>query len=202
MPHDGEFQGAHAHRYNQRPSFWRSQSVIDLPQLQLKPGQRLLDVGCGTGTDLGKLFKRYGDTVELYGVDPSGDMLKQMPKQAASSQSIQLEQASATKLPYASDFFDYVTCSLVLHHLPSPDQQKALREMYRVLKPGGVALIKEWGKPKNSFGRIISWLWRNHAYVSKSTSIDFQESLLQTGFKKVEIISIKRVILYRLAATK
>jgi len=202
VPQDEEFHGAQARNYNKRPSFWSSKSLVDSERLQLKPGQRLLDVGCGTGVDLQKLFARYGNGVNLYGVDPSEDMLKQVPEGFAKNKNVHLDRATALELPYSSSYFDFVTCSLVLHHLQEADQQKALQEMRRVLKPGGVVLIKDWGRPRNVFGRFIAWLWHNHAYVSKSASKDWLMALRQAGFKQVEIVSIKRGIMYQLAATK
>lgn len=202
MADQTEFHGAHARNYNKRPSFWHTKSLVDSTRLQLKPGQRLLDVGCGTGTDLEKLFVRFGEDVELYGVEPSKDMLKQISKTVSESRTVHLSNAKAGKLPYKDNFFDYVTCSLVLHHLSDSDQQKALEEMRRVIKPNGTVLIKEWGRPQNVFGRFIAWFWRNHAYVHKNTSSDLQAQLAEAGFKQVEILSVKRGILYQLSATK
>ena len=202
MSHNSEFHGAHARSYGQRPSFWRTKSLVDSRRLQLKPGQRLLDVGCGTGTDLENLFARYGKNVELYGAEPSEDMLKQMRREVVESPNVHLTNATATKLPYADNFFDYVTCSLVLHHVPDGDRQTALKEMHRALKPGGTVLIKEWGQPRSTLGRFIARFWRNHAYVGKSIAHDLQSSLRQAGFKRVEVLSVKRGIMYQLAATK
>lgn len=202
MTQHSEFHGTHACNYNKRPSFWQTRSLVDTAQLQLKPKQKLLDIGCGTGTDLEKLFTRYGESVELYGIEPSKDMLKQMSQTVSGSQNVHLSNASADKLPYDDGFFDYVTCSLVLHHLSDNDQQKALQEMHRVLKPGGRVLIKEWGKPRNIFGRFIAWFWRNHAYVYKSTSNDLRSLLKQARFKEVEVLSVKRGIMYQLSGIK
>lgn len=199
---DTEFHGEHARNYNKRPSFWYTKSLVDTTRLRLKPGQRLLDVGCGTGTDLEKLRARYGESVELYGVEPSKDMLKQVPQTVVESRNVHFSNATADKLPYADNFFDYVTCSLVLHHLSDDDRQKALKEMHRVLKPDAMVLIKEWGQPRNVFGRFIAWFWRDHAYISQSTSKDLQALLKQAGFKQVEILSVKRGIMYQLSGTK
>jgi ubiquinone/menaquinone biosynthesis C-methylase UbiE len=202
MSHSTEFQGAHARNYNRRPSFWYSKSLVDSGRLRLKRGQRLLDVGCGTGTDLEKLFARYGENVELYGAEPSKDMLEQVPQNVAESPHTHLSNTGAGKLPYADDFFDYVTCSLVLHHVPEGDRPQVLRELLRVLKPGGTVLIKEWGQPRSTMGRFIAWFWRNHAYVRKSTADDLPSSLKQAGFRRIEVLSVKRGIMYQLAAIK
>jgi ubiquinone/menaquinone biosynthesis C-methylase UbiE len=202
MPHGTEFHGTHAHNYGKRPSFWNTKSLVDSRPLKLASGQRVLDIGAGTGTDLEKLFARYGEDIELYGVEPSQDMLDQLSHRVATSQHVHLSNASADKLPYEDGFFDYVMCSLVLHHMSETDRQKALQEMYRVLKPGGTVLIKEWGQPQSFLGHFIAWFWRNHAYVSKSTSDDLPSLLKQANFKQVKVLSVKRGVLYQLAATK
>src|SRR6185312_5745895 len=197
-----EFHGTHARNYNKRPSFWHTKSLIDTARLQLKPGQTLLDVGCGTGKDLEKLFARYGEEVKLYGIDNSKDMLLQVPRAVAESPNVRLKDGRADKLPYTDNSFDYVTCSLVLHHLPQSEQQKALQEMCRVLKSGGTVLIQDWGQPRNVFGRLIAWFWRNHAYVHESSSNDWRLVLSQAGFKQIKILSVKRGVMYQLAGVK
>jgi ubiquinone/menaquinone biosynthesis C-methylase UbiE len=92
----------------------------------------VLDVGCGTGILLEQM--RGLDTgLRLVGVDIAVGMLT--AARAKLPGSVALHQGSASSLPYASDAFDCVTCSTSFHHYPDP--LGALREMHRVLKPGG-----------------------------------------------------------------
>lgn len=90
---------------------------------------RILDVCCGAGLYL-SLLKQRVRPQNLYGVDISWEMLK-----VSRSQTARLQQSSAYALPFADESFDWVTCSSALHHLE--DLPSVLREIYRVLKPGG-----------------------------------------------------------------
>ena len=95
-------------------------------------GSRVLDVGCGTGILLQQMHEL--DTgLRLFGVDIAFQMLTSA--RAKLPGSVALHQGSASSLPYCSDAFDYVTCATSFHHYPDP--LHALREMHRVLKPGG-----------------------------------------------------------------
>ncbi len=96
----------------------------------------LLDVGCGTGTML-KLLQEQG-LQNLRGADISENMLKIA---ANKNPNIPFRAALSEKLPYKDNIFDLVYLSGILHHLPSTDT--TLKEIYRILKPGGIMLIFE-----------------------------------------------------------
>ena len=105
---------------------------------------RYLDVGCGTGTAVVNLALSH--TIEkAHGSDISFGMLKVCRKNArragAPEGRVILTLADATRLPYKENSFDLVTCHAILHHVPHP--KEVLKEVYRVLTPGGRALIFE-----------------------------------------------------------
>ena len=94
---------------------------------------KLLDVGCGTGYHL----RRYRDRgFDISGVDGSADMLTQA---RLANPGIEFKQADVDKLPYPDRSFDIVLCVEVYRYLP--DIAPCTREIARVLKPGGVALV-------------------------------------------------------------
>lgn len=109
----------------------------------------VLDAGCGTGMPA-FVFAAQGSTV--VGIDTNADSL-QVAKdvQATSALGAQLtfRQGDLQSLPFADDHFDLVWTSYVLHHIA--DKAAAVRELYRVLKPGGRLAIREGGLPLQMF---------------------------------------------------
>ncbi|MFL5825641.1 MAG: class I SAM-dependent methyltransferase [Thermoleophilaceae bacterium] len=99
---------------------------------------RVLEVGAGTGLNL----DHYGDVEELVLAEPSPHMAAKLEqKLAASRRNATVVQAPAERLPFPEDSFDSVVVTLVLCTVP--DQQAALNEIHRVLKPGGRLLFME-----------------------------------------------------------
>jgi len=111
---------------------WFVRPLID-QALSGRVRPRILDCGCGTGANL-SLFERYGSS---YGFDRSEVGLyigKQLHRR-------RLARATVTAAPFPSGMFDLVTSFDVLYSLEQPDEQAAVAEMFRVVRPGGWALI-------------------------------------------------------------
>jgi ubiquinone/menaquinone biosynthesis C-methylase UbiE len=98
---------------------------------ELPPGARILDLGCGDGSHMGLLAS--GGTT--FGVDVSLPLLKRARSAAP------VAAGAGERLPFRDQSFDFVYVSHVLHH--AEDHVAALREMYRVLRPGGVLFLTE-----------------------------------------------------------
>jgi ubiquinone/menaquinone biosynthesis C-methylase UbiE len=108
-----------------------------LEQAKLQPGHNVLDVGCGTGT-LAILARQLHPDVAVTGLDPDPKALTRAKSKAArAGVSIQFDQGFGDPLPYPAVTFDRVFSSLMYHHLPSEQKESLLREVHRVLKPGG-----------------------------------------------------------------
>jgi ubiquinone/menaquinone biosynthesis C-methylase UbiE len=106
----------------------------DLIELaKLRPGEHVLDVACGTGVVTRLAAERVGDS-GVAGVDVNPGMLE-VARQVAGDTAIEWHQASAEALPLGDATFDVVLCQMGLQFFP--DRQAALREMQRVLTPGG-----------------------------------------------------------------
>ena len=106
-------------------------------QAEITPGQRILDIGCGTGT-LAIMLGRSHPDVEVIGLDPDPKALRRAKSKATrAGVSLKLDQGFADELPYTQDSFDRVFSSFMFHHLEEENREKALREVLRVLKPQG-----------------------------------------------------------------
>jgi ubiquinone/menaquinone biosynthesis C-methylase UbiE len=114
----------------------------DLPE-----GGTLVDVGCGTGTFALALKERRPDA-HVVGVDGDEEILA-MAQAKTGAAGIEWREGLAQELPVERGSADVVTISLVLHHLLPEDKRKALREMKRILEPGGRLHVADWGAPSD-----------------------------------------------------
>jgi ubiquinone/menaquinone biosynthesis C-methylase UbiE len=118
----------------------------------IRPGDRVLDVGCGTGYFVRLLAQAVGPEGLVVGVDPSPDMIAYASRKAGRASTCQFRVGTAESLDLPGDHFDVVVSSLVMHHLPEDLRMPALREMRRVLRPGGTLLVAEAQVPRHGFG--------------------------------------------------
>lgn len=104
----------------------------------LYPGETVLDIGCGAGTDLLLAARRCGPEGKLIGVDMTPSMLELAKRSAVKAglwENVEIRRGTAEGLPVESESVDVVISNGVLNL--SPDKISAFREIYRVLKPGG-----------------------------------------------------------------
>lgn len=104
----------------------------------IKPGKKVLDLGCGSGAFTTFIAKTVGNQGQVYAVDIQSKMLKQLEKKLAQAEN---KLASAYQLPFANNFFDLVNMVAVLPEIPN--KLKALQEIKRVLKPEGILAVTE-----------------------------------------------------------
>ena len=128
---------------------WRERAA-DLAQLP--PGGRALDVATGTGDLALALARRAGPSGEVVGCDFSERMLERAREKAPA---LRFEQANALDLPYADDSFDAVTVGFGARNFS--DLDRGLREMARVVRPGGTVVVLEITTPERA---PLSWFFR------------------------------------------
>jgi ubiquinone/menaquinone biosynthesis C-methylase UbiE len=119
----------------------------------LKPGESILDLGCGTGGVTIPAKERIGYDGRAYGIDPSPEMIAIAKEKAIRSNiDIDFRVGVIESIPFPDASFDVVTSSMMMHHLPVDLQIKGASEVYRVLKPRGRWLIADMIRPKSSAG--------------------------------------------------
>ncbi|MCW6006207.1 methyltransferase domain-containing protein [Micromonospora sp. CPCC 205371] len=106
-----------------------------LDTLDVLPGQTVVDVGCGPGTDLARLADATGGEGSVIGVDRDPLMLDEARRRLADRPNIELRSGDAAHLPLASGSADRARVDRVLQHVPGP--AAAIAELHRVLRPGG-----------------------------------------------------------------
>jgi len=120
--------------------------ILDVALVQ--PGERILDVGCGTGTLTILAADDTGPTGQVVGVDATTSFLPRARKKASKRglSNIEFREGLAEALPVKEDSsFDVVLCTFVVHHLPGDEiREKSFAEMMRVLKPGGRMLVVDF----------------------------------------------------------
>lgn len=120
---------------------------------QPRPGQRALDLCCGTGDVTRALAQRGVETVGLDFSEPMLAVANARTKTRTAGAGIQFLRGDAQQIPFPDNSFDLVTISYGLRNLA--DWQLGLREMQRVTRPGGRILVLDFGKPDNAIWRGI-----------------------------------------------
>jgi SAM-dependent methyltransferase len=141
-----------------------------------------LDLGCGTGRCLLRMAGKAGN---LTGVDISAGMLEILRARVLGRRDITLVQSGADNLPFPSSSFDLAACHGVLQYLDDPGS--AIREAFRVLKPGGLYLgVETHSSPLRPLYDKIKWLrgWKD---IKKRTfgKKGLERMFLDAGFEPV-----------------
>jgi ubiquinone/menaquinone biosynthesis C-methylase UbiE len=126
---------------------WAS-TLIDLAKVQ--PGMRVLDVACGTGVVTRLAAERVGSAGRVVGLDINAAMLSVARRLAPVGASVEWLEASALAMPFPDSSFDIIFCQHGLQQFP--DRPAALREMRRLLVPGGRLALCVWSRIEGSPG--------------------------------------------------
>jgi ubiquinone/menaquinone biosynthesis C-methylase UbiE len=176
--------------------------TVDLSQL--KPGDRILDVGCGTGGVTLPAKKRVGKNGQAAGIDPAPEMIAVARKKAArAGLEIDFRMGVIESLPFPQASFDVVTSSLMMHHLPHELQVNGLAEVRRVLKPGGRVFIADMLRPGMSLhDRLFSTLTLHGGGRERFGIQDLPQKMEQAGFENIQLLDERFLIIGFLRADK
>jgi ubiquinone/menaquinone biosynthesis C-methylase UbiE len=147
-----------------RLSFGREQRFrnLTLQHMQIAPAERILDIGCGTGSLTLLAARQLGADGSIIGIDAAPNMIAIARKKASAAAitSARFETAIAESLPFADGEFTMVVNSMFCHHIDLELKNLAFREMYRVLVPGGRLITADIDRPSTLLGWLTGWLGR------------------------------------------
>jgi len=139
---------------------WRKKVAGFLPA---KDHLALLDCATGTGDQIIALMRRPEKISHAVGLDLAGEMLdiaRKKVRRRPYAQKVEFRQASMSSIPYPDETFDCVTVSFGIRN--APDTHAALKEMLRVLKPGGRLIVLEFSMPQNRPLKAIHLAYLRH----------------------------------------
>lgn len=165
-----------------------------LGQVELSPGARVLDVGCGTGVVARLAAERVGPRGRVVGLDVNPGMLAVAAAVTAPADTVRWQEASGDAIPYPDGSYDVVLCQLSLQFMP--DRMRALSEMYRVLVPGGHLVLNVPGPADPLFQTLARAMARHiaaeaggfvHAVFSLHEEAEIRELLTNAGFQGIQL---------------
>jgi ubiquinone/menaquinone biosynthesis C-methylase UbiE len=150
----------------------------------IQPGQRVLDLGCGTGL-LAIMLKQSTPEAQVTGLDGDEAVLS-IARDKSRGTDIQWDHALAFDMPYPDQSFDAVVSSFVTHHLTSADKVRAFKEVHRVLRPDGWFHIVDFGPPFNFLTRVQASVMKNLERTSDNFAGRIVPMLTEAGFSGVK----------------
>ena len=164
----------------------------------------LLDIGCGTGSITGILSKKLNNGF-CVGIDAAPKMIKIAVKKNYQVKNAAFINTVSENLPFDNKSFDCVINTMFLHHIPYDSKIRTFKEIYRILKHGGVAYTIDFSKPENIAGKLFLkssafLLAQNEIAENAKYSLDYFLNI--TGFKNVSITNLKFGIIYKIIGVK
>lgn len=159
--------------------------------MNLQPGEKLLDTGCGTGDDLLALANLMQGALKLHGVDlEQNSIITAKSRAEAAGVEIDYQQGNLSSLPFENDTMDVVRSDRVFQHLRNPED--ALQEMIRVTRPGGriIAIDVDWGTlvmdhPMSDFSDRLCGFFRDH-HTNGRSGRQLRQWFVKAGLKEVD----------------
>jgi ubiquinone/menaquinone biosynthesis C-methylase UbiE len=157
---------------------------------QVKPGDCVLEVGCGTGTLTLAAKRQAGPSGKVFGIDVIPGMIELSQRKAEqANEDVTFQLGSIDDIPFPANHFDAVMCSFMIFHMSETTRRKGIAEVHRVLKPQGRLLVLDLALPPQPLPRAIAQM-----LFGGMLEHDLQEllSLMEaSGFSNLEIAQAK-----------
>jgi ubiquinone/menaquinone biosynthesis C-methylase UbiE len=157
-----------------------------LRRMHVRTGDRVLDLGCGSGWATGLLAKLAGDSGSVVGLDISDEMVRQAMETSNELKNVRYAQGSAEKIPGEENSFDKVLSVESFYYYT--DQDRALDELFRVMAPGGRLFILINLYRDNEYS--LQWVHLLKVPVHVRSAAEYAELLRRHGFEHVETAQI------------
>jgi ubiquinone/menaquinone biosynthesis C-methylase UbiE len=168
--------------------------AVLLEYAPLHDGDTVLDVGCGTGT-LAVLIKQRHPGVEVTGLDPDPKALGRAQRKAERARvRVRFEQGFADGLKHSATSFDLVVSSFMFHHLEPDQKAGTLREIRRVLKPGGRLLLVDFDVTEAGAHHGFQRMFHSHARLSDNSEDRILELMKAAGFQEAARVGARSLI--------
>ncbi len=162
------------------------------------PQDRVLDLGCGTGT-LAVMLKETQPQAAVVGLDGDPRALAIARRKAEKAGvDIRLDEALCSALPYEDGSFDRVVSSFVFHHLGAQVKRQALAEVHRVLRPGGLFVLQDFGPQVSRMERAVGRVFRGAPEIQENLQGALPRLMGEAGFSEVEEIGQRSIRIARI----
>ncbi len=159
-----------------------------LDQVGIDPGDHILDIGCGTGT-LAVQIKQHHPDMEVVGLDPDPKALARARRKAErAGVTVRFDQGFSSRLPYPDASFERVLSTFMLHHLHGDEKAATMREVRRVLKPGGVFGLLDFGEPEAGTGSLLARLFPFRHHFRNTSPSQVLSLMRQAGLAHPQMV--------------
>ena len=177
--------------------------VLELAEI--RNGEKILDVGCGSGTLLIEAKTKYPNS-DFVGIDPDKEILQRAERKLEQAGvTAMLMQGFAQELPFPPASFDLAISTLIFHHLSTQVKMESIKEIYRILKDKGRFLLADFGRPDNICARLIlnlGSIFDGTSNMKDNVEGNLPVFLEEAGFKVTQLEARYRGVQFWLAAKR